>query len=173
MNNIKISSIVATAKNRTIGKDDKLLWHIPEDFKHFKTTTMGKPMIMGRKTFDSLPSALKGRHHIIITRTPENYDNSEYIHYCPSLESALELARETAVKELQDEIFIIGGGQIYAETMPIIDRLYLTRVERDYEGDTHFPEINWDEWNIIEQRNHAAETAKDRPACTFFTLEKK
>lgn len=173
MSKIKLSSIVAMAKNNVIGKDNTLLWHIPEDFKHFKRTTMGRPMIMGRKTFESLPGALKGRHHIVITRTPDVFESSEYIHYRGSIEDALTLGREIAEKEEQDEIFFIGGGQIYKETMPILDRLYLTLIERDYEGDTVFPDVNFDEWTIFDQQIIAEDAAKNRPSCTIYSMERK
>jgi len=173
MSDIKISSIVATARNRVIGKDNELLWHIPADFKHFKATTMGKPMIMGRKTYKSLPAMLKGRDHIIITRNAIDFEDDEFIWYCGSIEDAIEKAKAIAEKDGVDEIFIIGGGQIYAATMPIIDRLYLTLVERDYEGDTRFPEINWDEWTILNEEKIEEETEKDRPSCTIYTLERK
>ena len=172
MNNIKISSIVAAAKNNIIGLNNELLWHIPEDFKHFKRKTMGKPMIMGRKTFESLPAALKGRDHIVITSTPEYFSGTEYIHYVASIEEAIKLAKDIAEKDGQDEVFIIGGGQIYEQTFPIIDRLYLTRVERDYEGDTEFPYIDLTAWTMHIENTIPADPLKDRPACTIYRFEK-
>ena len=156
------------AENRAIGKDNELLWHIPEDFKHFKRTTMGKPMIMGRKTFESLPGVLKGRMHIVITRGDFQHAEAVTVH---SLEEAIELAKNTAQKEGQNEVFVIGGGEIYKQSMALVDRIYLTVVHKEYDGDTFFPEFDWDEWTIAAEDRHAAEG--DTPAFTFFTLERR
>ena len=189
---ITLSSIVCIAKNHVIGKDKGMIWHIPEDLKHYKRTTLGKPIIMGRKSYEALGKALPGRANIVISRThknlPDNAPTSVFEHMEPdadegkpststhkvsTIEDAIALAKDIALRDGKDEIFITGGGQIYAETLPYTQRLYLSVLDRDYEGDTYFPEINWDEWNITQQREHAAEAAKDRPACTFYTLERK
>lgn len=156
------------AQNRAIGKDNELLWHIPEDFKHFKRTTMGKPMLMGRKTFESLPGVLKGRTHIVITRG--DYTHAEAISV-KTLEDAITMAKTLAEKDGEDEVFVIGGGEIYKQTMPLIDRIYLTIVHQDYEGDTYFPEFDWNDWNITHEDKHEARA--DTPAFTFFTLDRK
>ena len=168
MSKIKLNAIVAIAKNNAIGKNNQMLWHIPEDFKFFKRTTMGKPMIMGRKTFESLPGMLPGREHIIISRSGFEQDGTIS---ASSLEDGIEKARDIAKERDLDDIFIIGGAQIYKQAMPIIGRLYLTLVERAYEADAFFPELNWDEWEITEENRH--ESVGDTPAFTFFTLEKK
>lgn len=186
MSKIKLCSIVAMAENRVIGKDNALLWHIPEDFKHFKATTMGKPMIMGRKTFESLPGMLPGRAHIVVSRsagtqgTPLGKSNNDAhpspnLHYVRSIEDGRALGEEIAAENGADEIFIIGGGEIYRQTLPLIDRLYLTIVHQDYEGDTFFPEFNWNDFTITREDRHDAssDSGGDQPAFTFFTLERK
>ena len=165
MSKIKLSSIAAMAENHVIGKDNRLLWHIPEDFQHFKRTTMGKPMIMGRKTFESLPGALKGRTHIVISRSGFEHPDAET---APSLEAAIEMARGIAQNDNQDEVFIIGGGEIYKQSMDMIDRLYLTIVHQDYDGDTQFPEFDRNDWITVSEEQHEGD-----PAFTFCTLERK
>lgn len=159
----KISIIAAMAENRVIGKDNAMLWHISADFKHFKNTTMGKPMIMGRKTFESLPGILPGRPHIIVSRSGFEKDG---VTSCESLEAAIEIARNMGDT---DEIFIIGGGQIYAQALEnnLADRIYLTLVHADYKGDTSFPVFDWDKWDVTDEEQHAGE-----PDFTFLTLER-
>ncbi|MBO5821177.1 MAG: dihydrofolate reductase, partial [Alistipes sp.] len=126
-----ISIIVAIAQNGTIGDKNSLLWHIKEDMRFFRTTTSGHPVIMGRKTFESLGSKpLPKRKNIVITRFDVEFEGAFTAH---SLEEAISMA------EGDEEIFIMGGAQIYAQSLDIADRMYITRVERDYEGDTSFP----------------------------------
>lgn len=144
--NIIISAIAAMARNRVIGAGNKMPWHIPEDFKHFKRTTMGKPVIMGRKTYDSLGQPLPGRANIVISRNPDAVAGDVFA--VATLEDALARARSIAASDGADEVFIIGGGQIYAQAMPITDRLYMTVVDRDYDGDTIFPAFDTREWNM-------------------------
>lgn len=160
-----IAAIVAMAQNRVIGRDNALPWHIPADLKYFKAVTMGKPMIMGRKCYDSLGRPLPGRANIVISRTqnaPPINENGPF--YVASLEAALKEAGKTA----SQDIMIIGGGEIYRQAMPLVQRLYLTLVHRDYEGDVFFPDFSWDDWRIVSQEGHDGE-----PEFTFFTLEKK
>ncbi len=136
-----VSIIVAIAQNGTIGDKNSLLWHIKEDMRFFRTTTSGHAVIMGRKTFESLGSKpLPKRTNIVITRAERTFDGALTAH---SLEEAVRMA------EGDEEIFIIGGAQIYAEALKIADRMYITVVERDYEGDTSFPAINYDEWQLV------------------------
>lgn len=130
--------VAAMGKNRTIGKDNALLWHIPDDLKRFKALTLGHPVIMGRKTFESivavLGKALPGRTNIIVTRDMDwNYDGALVAH---SLEDAVAKAKEID----GEEIFIGGGSQIYEQALPYADRLYLTLIDDDKEGDSYFPE---------------------------------
>ena len=145
------SLIVAMAKNRVIGMDNKIPWHIPEDFAYFKKMTMGKPVIMGRKTFESIHSirgtepnspALPKRQNIIITRQTD-YTAQDCI-ICHSLAEAFEAAKKTEA----DEIMVIGGSMIYAEAMPYLDRMYITVIDDAPKGDAFFPK--WDEnaWGL-------------------------
>src|SRR5690606_10851206 len=130
-----------------------------------------KPMIMGRKTYDSLPGALKGRTHIVISRNAVPKENTETLRFVVTIEAAIALGKKIAQRDNVDEICVIGGGEIYRQTMPLIDRLYRTSVHKDYEGDTFFPQFDWDEWNIALEDKHESEG--DRPAFTFYTLERK
>ncbi|MDR3596181.1 dihydrofolate reductase [Clostridium sp.] len=136
-----ISIIVAVAKDNVIGKDNKLLWHISEDLKRFKRITTNKKMIMGRKTFQSLPGILPNREHIIITRDKNFIIDSDKVEIVHDLSSLLEM-----YSKCQEEIFIIGGAEIYKQFLPYAQKLYLTKVEEAFEGDTYFPEINYDEF---------------------------
>lgn len=172
---VKLCAIVAMAKNRIIGGDNKLLWHLPEDLKHFKRTTMGKPLIMGRKTFESLPSILPGRPHIVISRsTPTQNTNPDallpVLYYVKSIKEGISLAKKLAGENGQDEIFITGGGEIYKQTLPNIERLYLTIVHQDFEGDTVFPEIKWEDWQITSKTEYAV--TDKHPAFVIYTLDK-
>lgn len=174
MKKIKISVIVAMAENRVIGKNNTLIWHLPDDLKHFKATTMGKPLIMGRKSFQSLPGVLPGRPHIVVSRsapTPEmlGHDN---VYGAETLEDAITKATELAHNADQDEIFITGGGQIYEQTLPMVERLYITIVHADYEGDTRFPKLEWEDWEIVDAVEHDPDVKNDRPSFTIMTLER-
>lgn len=133
------------SRNFVIGKDNKLLWYIPEDFKHFKRVTMGKPVIMGRKTYLSIGKPLPGRTNIVITSKPDEIEGDVII--AATLEEGLVKATGIAQQTNVDEIFIIGGGQIYEAALPITDRIYLTVINQDFEGDTFFPQINPQEWS--------------------------
>jgi dihydrofolate reductase len=128
-----ISLIAAIGKNRELGRDNKLLWHIPEDWKYFKEVTLGHPIVMGRKTFESIGEVLPGRPHIVITRQKDWHH--EGVMAAHSLEEALAKARELD----QEEIFVIGGAQVFEESLPSADRLYLTLVEFGGEADAFFP----------------------------------
>ena len=136
-----ISIIVAVANKNVIGKDNKLIWHISEDLKRFKKITSGNKMIMGRKTFQSLPGVLPNREHIIITRDANFSIDSEMVSICHDLNSLIE-----KYKNSDEEVFVIGGAEIYTQFLPYADKLYLTKVNHDFEGDTYFPEINFDEF---------------------------
>ena len=135
-----LSLIVAVAQNGVIGDRNALLWHISEDLKHFKALTSGHPVVMGRKTYESLGRLLPNRTNVVITRQNIEIPGCRVVH---SLDEALALFPG------DEEVFIIGGAQIYAEALPRADRFYLTRVFHDYEGDTRFPE--WDEaqWRLV------------------------
>lgn len=158
-----VSLIVAAADNNVIGKDNKMPWHIPEDFKHFKALTMGKPCIMGRKTFESIVAQLgrplPGRQNIVVSRSEHIYDGAIA---CASLPLAFEAAKATN----PEEIFIIGGAQIYQEALEqdLVDKIYLTRVHQSPEGDALFPHLG-DEWTEKTREDHAG--------FSFITLIKK
>ncbi|WP_295938892.1 dihydrofolate reductase [uncultured Alistipes sp.] len=149
-----ISIIVAVAENGVIGDKNTLLWHISEDLKHFKAVTTGHPVIMGRKTFESLGRPLPNRTNVVVTRQDTEIPGCTVVH---SLEEAV------ALFPADEEIFIIGGAQIYGQALPLADRFYLTRVFHSYEGDTHFPE--WDErqWKLIESESFASGSAYPYP----------
>jgi len=127
-----ISLVAAMAKNRVIGKDNQMPWHLPADLQHFKNVTMGKPIIMGRKTFESIGRALPGRRNIVITSNPDF--SAEGCETASSFEQALKLVAEV------EEVMVIGGGSLYQQTLPLADRLYLTFIALEVDGDTHFPQ---------------------------------
>ena len=137
-----VSIIVAVAQNGTIGDKNALLWHISEDLRFFKHTTSGHPVIMGRKTYESLGRPLPNRTNVVISRTAEHIEGCTIAR---SLEEAI------AMFPADEEVFIIGGAQIYALALDVADRFYLTRVEHDYEGDTKFPEWDESQWQLVEQ----------------------
>ena len=137
-----ISIIVAIAENLAIGKDNKLLWHISEDLKRFKKLTTGHTLIMGRNTFLSLPNgALPNRRHIVIS--DQDGDRFEGCAMAASIEEAIQLAGSV------EECFVIGGGMVYKQFLPLAEKLYLTRVEQRFEADTFFPEINFSQWKSL------------------------
>ena len=142
---MKISLIVAVSRNGAIGLNNQLPWYLPEDLKYFKSVTMGKPLIMGRKTFDSIGRPLSGRANIVLTRDPQwTWGGVEVVQ---SLEQAL-VAGEMACEAADvDEIMVIGGEQIYRMTIDLAERLYLTQVDADVEGDAFFPDIDLNSWS--------------------------
>ena len=158
-----VSIIVAVAQNGTIGDKNSLLWHIKEDMRFFRTTTSGHAVIMGRKTFESLGSKpLPKRTNIVITRQDVEFEGALTAH---SLQEAIAMA------EGDEEIFIIGGAQIYAQALECADRLYLTLVEKDYEGDTSFPEIDYRYWQLVAEQRHERGEEYDYPF-SFLTFDK-
>ena len=138
---MKVSMIVAASANNVIGADAGLPWRLPEDMRRFKEITMGKPMIMGRFTYETIGKALPGRRSIVLTRQADY--KQEGIDVVTTTDAALELAGDA------DEVMIIGGGKVYEQLLPMTDRIYLTRVHEEFDGDTFFPEINEDEWRIV------------------------
>ena len=136
-----LSQIAALSDNFALGKDNKLLWHYSEDMKFFKMMTVNKVMIMGRKTFESFPNPLPGRHHIVVSRSADTMDSdSPLVHFVKDISMAVELAK-VFVKEysLNPEIMVCGGAEIYKQTLKICDILYLTRIKGDYNADTFYP----------------------------------
>ena len=161
----KISMIAAMAKNRVIGKDNDMPWHMPADLAHFKKVTMGKPVIMGRKTFESIGRPLPGRKNIVITR---NLDwQAEGVEVTSSPELALQLVEGT------EEVMLIGGGNIYQQFLPKADNLYLTFIDLDVEGDTKFPDWNQvGNWAELDSEEHDADE-KNAHSYRFVALEKQ
>lgn len=159
-----VSIIVAMSENRVIGRDGDLPWHISTDLKRFKQITTGHTVIMGRKTYESVGKPLPNRTNIVITRQL-NY-NPAGVSIAASLDNAMKSAEES-----EDEIFIIGGGEIYKQAVEKSHRLYLTIIQAEIEGDTFFPEINEEEWKVVEEERHPADKKNDYPF-TFKTLER-
>lgn len=160
-----ISLIAAMSENRVIGRDGGLPWHLPADLKHFQQTTMGHPVIMGRRTFESLGRPLPGRTNIIVTRNPD-YELDDAI-VVRSLDEAIQAAED----DDPEEIFILGGEEIFRQALPRAQRMYLTLVQAEFDGDVMFPEFNAGEWRTVEQREHPADE-KNKYACTFQTIER-
>lgn len=161
-----ISIIVAAAENNVIGLHNKLPWHLPADLKYFKQTTMGKPIIMGRKTFEEVGRVLAGRPNIMITRQP-NFRH-EGLHVVSSIEAAIEKASTFGA----DEVFITGGGEIFRQAWPLVNRMYITRVHGNPEGDAFFPAFDAAQWTLVSSRRHEKDE-KHAYAFTFEVWERK
>jgi dihydrofolate reductase len=158
-----ISLIVAMANNGVIGVDNRLPWRLPADLQHFKSITMGKPIIMGRRTWESLPGLLPGRRHIVITHNRDyRAEGCELVY---SVDEALRVAGDVP------EVMIVGGGGLYRQTLSRADRLYLTLVDIDLTGDTFFPEIDWNEWQEVSRDSHPADE-HNQFAYTFIVLNR-
>lgn len=167
---MKIALVAAVARNRVIGADGDLAWRIADDLKWFKKITLGKPIIMGRKTYRSIGRPLPGRDNIVITRAADFV--VEGVLSARSIPAALEVARDCAERRDVDEICVIGGGQIYEQMLAAADRIYLTRVAAEIDGDTLFPEIDSALWD--EQRQFSCEkNHQNDHACEFFILERR
>ena len=161
-----ISFIVAVDENNVIGKNNQLPWHLPSDMKYFKNQTWGMTVIMGRKSLESLGKPLQGRKNIVVTRNKDwKPEGAQVAH---SIEEAIELAKQTGVKE----IFIIGGAQVFKESMPLANRIYLTRIHHKFEGDAYFPEFSTDEWELVKTNFRNADE-KNLFSHTFEVWEKK
>jgi dihydrofolate reductase len=157
-----LSAIVAMAANRCIGKDNTLPWRLPADLKRFKQLTLGHTLLMGRKTYESIGRPLPGRTTVVVTRQRDYAP--EGVRVAHSLEQALELARG------DDEAFLAGGADLYRQAMERVRRLYLTRIDRDYPGDTFFPELDLSSWRLVTEEPHPA-TATE-PPFSFLTYER-
>lgn len=159
-----ITMIAAASENDVLGKENDLVWHLPDDFKRFKTLTSHHYIIMGRKTFETFPKPLPNRIHVVITRK-KNY-RPEGAVVVNSMEEALKLAKN------DPQPFIIGGGEIYTLGMSFAEKIELTRVHGTFEGDTFFPEINEDEWELVEEHFHPTDE-KHAFAFTYLTYLRK
>ncbi len=158
-----ISLVVAMARNRVIGSNNALPWHLSEDLKRFKATTLGKPILMGRRTFESIGKPLPGRRNIVLTRDPAW--RAEGVDVVRSVEEALALTCGTP------ELAVIGGAEIYRLTIPFAARIYLTRVEADVAGDTLFPELDTAQWSETQAGRHPADDRNQYPT-TFLILDR-
>lgn len=154
---MKISMIAAMAHDRVIGKDNQMPWHLPADLAHFKRVTLGKPVLMGRKTFESIGRPLPGRRNLVISRNPDY--QAEGIEVVGSVEAALALLAGCSVEELM----VIGGGHLYAEMLPSADCLYLTRIDLAVEGDTRFPAFDDGQWQRVDCESHPADEKNPHP----------
>lgn len=150
--NPRISAIAALSRNRVIGKNNQLPWDLPEDLAYFKRMTLGKPIISGRKNFEAMGRVLPKRLNIIVTRQP-NYSVPGAV-VVATLELALQAARAEALRTGMDEIFIIGGGEIYSMALPMTDRLYLTWIDREVEGDVFFPLVPEGQFQEVSRQEH-------------------
>ncbi|MDR1975422.1 MAG: dihydrofolate reductase [Campylobacteraceae bacterium] len=151
---MRLSIIVAVGKSWQIGLDNKLLWHIPEDLKLFKEITLGHHLIMGRKTYESIGKPLPNRTSIVLSKSDINIENA---FTCKSLEEAIALCK----KRSESEAFIIGGAQVYAQALPLADRLYLSTVDYNGKADVFFPPVIFRNWQVIEEKKYEKTTGKN------------
>lgn len=156
-----LSLIAAMANRRVIGRDNTLPWRLPEDLQHFKRTTLGKPVIMGRKTWESLGRPLPGRRNIVVSRNPD------YLPVGGELASSLEAAMAATADV--DEAFVIGGADLYRQALPLAQRIYLTEIAGDYAGDAHFPEFSAGDWREVSRESH---TSSDGIAYAFVLYQR-
>jgi dihydrofolate reductase len=165
---MRISIIVAAAENGIIGRDGGLPWHLSDDLRRFKRLTMGHTIIMGRRTWESIGRALPGRRTIVVSRNPKLQIDVADVEVAASLDKALELANARG----EDEVFIVGGAELYRESLSRADRIYLTRVCATVDGDTLFPEVAWNEWHLVESEENDA-TEKNEYAYHFETYDRR
>ena len=158
-----VSLIAAMDRNRLIGNRNRLPWHLPADLAHFKQVTMGKPVIMGRKTYESIGKPLPGRTNIVITRSADF--QAEGVQIAHSLKQALEYAAG------EDEVMVIGGSSIYELALPEADRLYITYVDHSYQGDAWFPDFDLEPWRVVSSEAHAADE-RNSTDYRFVTYER-
>ena len=160
-----LSHIVAASENNIIGREGNLPWRLPNDFKYFKNKTWSMPVIMGRNTFESLKKDLPGRINIVVTKRKDWHPKNVYITH--NITEAIEKAKEGDARE----IFIIGGGEVFNQTMNDVDRIYLTRVHTTVEGDTSYPELDKSKWKLIKEEPHPSDEKNNYPY-TFEVWEK-
>ena len=163
MLNIKVSLIVAMDKNRVIGKDNDLPWRLPKEFEYVKKTTMGHTLVMGRKNFESIGRVLPGRKNVILTRDKDfSFEGCVIAH---SIKEVFELCKN------DEEIFIFGGEQIYEMFLPYVEKMYITKIDYAFEGDTFFPEVNYEEWDEVSVK--LGTTDEKNPYTYHFHINKK
>lgn len=161
-----ISMIAAMAHDRVIGLDNQMPWHLPADLAHFKRVTLGKPVLMGRKTFESIGRPLPGRRNLVISRNPDY--RADGVEVIDSVDAALALLAGSDVAELM----VIGGGHLYGQLLPRADRLYLTRIDLAVEGDTRFPAFDENDWSCIERESHQPDEKNPHSYC-FETWQRR
>lgn len=164
-----IAMMMAMDKNKLIGSGGGLPWHIPGELAYFKRVTMGKPIIMGRKTYDSIGKPLPGRVNIVVTRNPEWA--ADGVSVVGSLDEAFKAGREALVKQPATEIVVIGGASLCQAAMPLTQRLYLTVVDKAYTGDTWLNSFEWSDWQVFSEEAQLPENTSGLPV-TYFVLEK-
>lgn len=167
---MRIALIWAQSQNRVIGRNNALPWYLPEDLRYFKQVTMGKPIIMGRKTYESIGRPLPGRTNIVITRNPDL--KIEGVRVVPSLEAAIDLAEKICLIEGAEEAIVMGGAQIYELALPHADRLYMTQVHADVTGDAYFPAFELGSWKELGRENFSASETNPYDY-SFVVLERK
>ncbi len=166
---LPLAMIAALAQNRVIGLDNRMPWHLPADLRHFKAMTLGKPIIMGRKTWDSLGRPLPGRLNLVVSRQADlQLDGAETF---TDLDAVLVRAEQWARQQGVDELMLIGGAQLYAQALGQAQRLYLTRIDAQPEGDAFFPVFDEHEWQCIDSQPHPAEG--EAPAYRFETWQRR
>lgn len=160
-----ISIVVAVSENGVIGRAGGLPWHLGDDLRRFKRLTMGHTLVMGRRTWESIGRPLPGRRIVVVTRQPDY--RAEGVETAADIDDALELARQAG----DDEVFFVGGAEVYAQALPRATRLYFTRVHADVDGDTYFPDAQWGNWKQVSSEHHDAD-AKNDFASTFEVYER-
>ena len=167
--NVNIALIWAMSRNRVIGKDNRLPWHLPNDLRHFKRTTIGAPIIVGRLTFESTGGALPGRTNIVVTSGDLSgaHKKSDNVVIARSIDEALELGKEQAAKDGRERCFVCGGEAIYAAALPLADELFVTKVDVTLEGDAYFPEYDASSWELAGEEKHDID---ERHAVAFSFL---
>lgn len=169
VNPLRISILVAMASNRVIGQKNTLPWHLPEDLKHFKALTMGHGIIMGRKTYESIGRPLPGRLNVIITHQKNFHVNGAIVVH--SVEAAVQVCRNE--KNIGGESFIIGGAEIYQQALPLCHRMYITEIQRRFDGDTYFPEFNSAEWVETACEKHYSNHNDNELVYHFVVLDRQ
>lgn len=166
---MRISLIAAVAEGGAIGRDGGMPWHLSSDLRHFKATTMGCPVVMGRKTYESIGRPLPGRPNIVVTRNPEF--SADGVEALSDLDEALDRAAALADETGAAEVFVIGGGMLYKAALSRTDRIYFTEIHARIDGDAHFPELDPREWHEISRERHEAGEKDDHPF-SFVVLER-
>jgi len=166
MTTMRLSLVVAMDENGVIGADGGMPWHLPADLKHFKRTTLHRPILMGRRTHESIGRALPDRDNLVLTRNPAFAAPG-----CQAVDS-IDAAVARAEAAAADELMVIGGAEVYAQALPRADRIYLTRIHAAFEGDTRFPNVAWAHWHTLERERHEPD-ARNPHAFTFMILQRR